>query len=134
MKRLLLLSLFFFSLFSCEEVFECILGLEPQINETSIEQATIDEPYFDVITAEVKNDAFDDGYDYFFEVVGNLPEGIELIYFYRRIELVGTPVESGRFNFTVYLYVESFDDGFVDPSPTCNDEVSKTFTLLVNEQ
>jgi hypothetical protein len=91
-------------------------------------------PYNQVITAEVKNDAFDDAYDYFFDVVGDLPQGLEIIYFYRRIEIVGTPLETGRFNFTVYLSVELFEDGYVDPSPTCSDEVSRTFTLLISEQ
>ena len=134
MKRTLLICFSFFVLFSCDEVFECILGLEPEINETSIAQANINEPYLQAITGEVTNEPFDNDYDYFFEVVGEHPEGIEILYFYRRIELVGTPLEAGRFNFTVYLSVESFEDGFVDPSPTCNDEVSRTYTLLVNDE
>jgi len=133
MRRTYFLTILFLSLLSCDEVFECMLGLEPEINEPSVDQAFIGEPYFDTISAEVKNEPFDNAYDYYFDVVGELPEGIDILFFYRRIELTGTPTEAGRFNFTVYLTVESFDDGFVDTSPTCKDEVSRDFTLLVKE-
>ncbi|WP_296344801.1 hypothetical protein [Winogradskyella sp.] len=43
------------------------------------------------------------------------------------------PEELGAFEFTVFLYVERFEDGFYDSSPTCKDEVSQDFTLFVNE-
>jgi hypothetical protein len=133
MKRTLIIVIGFLTFLSCDEVFECVLGLEPEINETNIEQGFVDEPYFDTISAEIKNEPFDNAYDYYFEVVGDLPEGIDVLFFYRRIELSGIPLEAGRFNFTVYLTVETMEDGFIDTSPTCKDEVSRNFTLQVNE-
>lgn len=123
----------FLLLVSCEDALECLFGIRPEINETAITTAFLDEPYEQRITAEVDNDPNDNAYDYFFEVYGDLPAGIDLLFFAREIRIVGTPEEAGNFDFTVFLWVERFEDGFYDTSPTCGDEVSRDFTLVVNE-
>ncbi|RNC87030.1 MAG: hypothetical protein ED556_06300 [Winogradskyella sp.] len=132
-KTTLFFLLTFFTLSSCDEALECVFGVNPEINESVISSGFLDEPYQQRITAEVDNDANDNSYDYFFEVFGDLPAGIEVLFFPREIRLIGRPEEAGSFDFTVYLSVESFQDGFFDASPTCDDVVSKDFTLFVNE-
>ncbi|SHH45379.1 hypothetical protein [Winogradskyella jejuensis] len=132
-KTITLFLVSFFALSSCEEALECAFGLDPEINENSVAPAQLDQEYFQIITGEVDNDPNDNAYDYFFEIYGDLPPGIDVLFFARRIELVGRPQEVGTFNFRVYLYVESFDNGFFDASPTCSDEVSKNFSLVVTE-
>lgn len=122
------------TLSSCDEALECVFGLEPEINETSISSATLNQPYRERITAEVDNAANDNSFDYFFDVIGELPIGVDIVFFARRIELIGIPEEAGAFDFTVYLSVERFEDGFLDTSPTCSDDVSRDFTLFVNEE
>ncbi len=130
--RILPFIFLFMSLFSCEDALECALGRRPEINEKIISTAVVGEPYLQRITAEVNNEPNDNAYDYFFEVYGDLPEGIDILFFARELRIVGTPEEAGDFTFTVYLWVERFEDGFYDTSPTCGDEVSKDFTLIVN--
>lgn len=49
----------FLVLYSCEELFECILGLEPEINESRVEPAKLGEPYLAKITAEINNEVND---------------------------------------------------------------------------
>ncbi|ARV08838.1 hypothetical protein BTO05_03980 [Winogradskyella sp. PC-19] len=132
-KLYLPLLLSFFVLTSCEEFLECAFDIDPEINENTIASATLGEEYFQIITAEVDNAANDNAFDYFFEIYGDIPEGIDIIYFARRIEFIGRPLETGTFNFRVYLYVESFRDGYFDSSPTCSDDVSKDFSLVVVE-
>ncbi|RZN80647.1 MAG: hypothetical protein EVB11_11360 [Winogradskyella sp.] len=123
----------FLMLLSCDEALECLFGVNPEINETSISSATMGENYFQRITAEVDNDANDNSYDYFFDIIGDFPVGVDAVFFARSIEIIGVPEETGAFDFTVYLYVERFEDGYYDSSPTCNDSVSRDFTLFVNE-
>lgn len=119
------------TLISCDEALECTFGLNPKFKETRIATATIDRPYREFISAEVTNDSNDDSYDYFFEIIGDLPAGIDVVFLSRRIEFIGTPQEIGTFDFTVFLYVERFEDGFLDTSPTCKDEVSRDFSITV---
>jgi len=127
----LILSIIFIT--SCDEALECALGIDPEINESSVDVAFVNEPYLERITAEVDNIANDNSFDYFFEVIGDLPDGIDLVFFAREVQLRGTPLETGSFDFTVFLYVERFEDGYLDVSPTCSDGVSKDFTLFVVE-
>jgi len=132
-KPIFLLLFSFLTLLSCEEAIECFLGINPEINETTISSATLNEPYSQRITAEVDNEVNDNSYDYFFDVIGDFPPGIDVVFLSRSIEILGVPEESGAFDFTVFLYVERFENGFYDSSPTCKDEVRQEFTLFVNE-
>ncbi|WP_299114357.1 hypothetical protein [uncultured Winogradskyella sp.] len=132
-KTTFILLFSFLALLSCDEALECLFGVNPEINETSISSATLDENYFQRITAEVDNAANDNSYDYFFDIIGDLPLGVDAVFFARSIELIGVPEETGAFEFTVFLSVERFEDGYYDSSPTCNDSARRDFTLFVNE-
>ena len=129
---LLVISLF---LVGCDDLYECIVDINPEINENTIRTATINEPYFQRITAEINNEVADDFYEYFFDVVGELPDGIEIEYHYRRIELSGVPTEPGNFRFLVTLTIGAYDDGEeFDPNPTCDAEIERAFILTVAEE
>lgn len=134
-KNYLFIFLSFFLFTSCDDALECAFGVNPEINENSIEPAVLDQDYFALITAEVDNAANDNAFDYFFAIEGDLPQGINVFFNFRQIEIYGRPQETGRFNFRVYLSVGRFDPdtGFYDNDPTCNSEVSKGFTLEVFE-
>ena len=134
-KYIKLILFFFISFYSCDNALECALGIEPEINENSVAQARLDQNYFQLITAEVNNDANDNAYDYFFRIEGDIPEGIDIFFFPREIEFSGVPREVGRFNFRIYLSVErfNFDTGFYERSQTCSNEISKNFALEVFE-
>ncbi|TCK68969.1 hypothetical protein DFQ05_0480 [Winogradskyella wandonensis] len=132
-KTTFLLLFSFFTLMSCHEELECLFGLEPEINETSIASATLNEPYYQRITAEVDNAVNDNSFDYFFEVIGDFPQGIDVVFLSRSLEILGVPEEAGVFEFTVFLSVERFEDGVYDSSPTCSDYARTDFTLVVNE-
>lgn len=135
-KYTILLLLFFVSFYSCDNALECAFGVEPEINENSVAPAQLGENYFQLITAEVDNAANDDAFDYFFRIEGDIPNGIDILFFPREIEFSGVPTETGRFNFRIFLSVERFDfnTGLYERSPTCSDEVSKNFTLDVFEE
>lgn len=134
-NQITLVFLLFISLVSCDNALECAFGLEPEINEDILDSARLDQNYFDLITAEIDNAANDNDYDYFFRVEGDIPPGIDIIFFPREIEFSGVPTQTGRFNFRVYLSVDrfDFDTNSYDRSPTCSDEISKNFFIDVFE-
>lgn len=124
----------FFSILSCDDILECIVNVNPEINETSLEPGRINEPYYDRITAEINNEVADDFYEYFFEVVGDLPTGIEIEYRFREIRFYGIPEETGDFRLLVTLTIGAYDDGDeFDPNPTCDAQVEQVFWLRIRE-
>jgi len=128
-------SLFGLLLFSCENFLECLIQIDPEIDQAIVKDGTIHEPYYQIISAHVKNDPEDDFYEYFFDVYGNLPEGLSIQYNFRNIEIYGTPVESGIFRFTVAVAIGAYDDGaYYDPNPTCNGVAEKTFEFRIAEE
>ncbi len=128
----LFLSIFTVVLFTgCDEVFECIFNIEPEIHDRPLEIGIVGERYYDIITAEISNEVNDNDYFYDFGIVGELPPGVFYDINRRSIELFGVPEEPGNYRFRVELSVESFDfDGF-DGSPTCSDFVVRDFVIQV---
>lgn len=123
----------------CEDVLDCIINVRPELHNKTLARATVDEFYSETITAEIKNEPNDNGYDYYFSISGNLPEGIDVIYDYRDVIIEGVPLESGRFTFRVFLDVEAIDNYYYDDfgnrrynDPLCSDNTSRTYTLVVN--
>jgi len=90
-KQLPFIVFSIFFLLSCEDAFECLIGRNPEINEAVVADAQLGQEYFQRITAEIDNEVNDDDYFYYFEVFGELPIGIDIIYFRREIQLVGVP-------------------------------------------
>lgn len=134
MKRSLLYLLPFLLLLSCDELWECLIKINPEINEQVIKTAYLDQPYSQFITAHVTNDPSDDFYEYFFEVLGPLPDGLDIWYDYRSVEIYGTPRETGVYRLTVNLTIGSYDDGdYYDSNPTCDGTTQRTYILEVLE-
>lgn len=129
----------FFTLSNCEDVVDCIINVRPELQDKVLAIGFVDEFYFDSIAAEVKNDAQDNNYDYYFNVSGRLPEGIEVFYdTYREVTFEGVPKESGRFRITVSVEVVALDAYYYDDfgneifdDNLCEDYTSKTYVLAV---
>ncbi len=116
---------------SCDEVYECVFNINPEIHQRQLLVGVVGERYEDRITAEVRNDVNDNAYDYFFDIIGELPPGIFVDFNRRSVEIFGIPEEAGNYRFQVELFVERFDyDGF-DGSPTCSESTIREFTLQV---
>ena len=127
----------FFSIFtillfsSCDEVYECIFNIEPEIHDKPLELGIVGERYYGIITAEISNEVNDNNYFYDFGIIGALPPGVFYEINRRSIEFFGVPEEVGNYRFRVELSVESLDfDGF-DPSPTCSDFAVRDFVIQV---
>lgn len=128
-----ILTLFVLTLYGCDEVYECVFNINPEIHQKQLLIGVVGERYRDRITAEVRNDVNDNSYDYFFDVIGELPPGISVEFNRRSVDIFGVPEETGNFRFQVELFVERYDyDGF-DGSPTCSESTVREFTIQVLE-
>ena len=141
MKRYIFLTVlsFFFLFNSCENVLDCIINVRPELHDVNLKEGHLDHYYFDKITAEIKNEPNDNSYDYYFNVSGNIPAGLDVIYDYREVVLEGIPTESGRFTFRVHLDVDPYNDHYYDEfgnvvydDALCTDSTSKTYTLVIH--
>ncbi|WP_296383531.1 hypothetical protein [Winogradskyella sp.] len=137
MKSLKLLPFVFcFLFFGCEDLVDCIFNKRPEIPNKYFEAGFVNSYYYEEFTSEVKNDPRDDDYDYFYEIYGDLPDGLEMYANYRTLSIEGMPLTSGTFTFTVHLFVDppeyyDEDSGRYEDS-LCSDSTSKEFSITIN--
>ncbi len=136
-QLLLLLCCSFFTLYSCEDLFECVINKRPEIHDKTFRDGIVGVYYYEEVTTEIKNEPRDDDYGYFYDIYGDLPEGIQMFANYRTVSFEGTPEISGTFKFTLLLYVDpplNYDDDTGEyESVMCSDSTSKEFTITINE-
>ncbi len=46
--------------YSCDEIYECLLDINPEIHKRQLSVAVIGESYYEIITAEINNEVNDD--------------------------------------------------------------------------
>ncbi|WP_422860132.1 hypothetical protein ACOKFD_04325 [Flagellimonas sp. S174] len=129
--KISIVTSFIFIFCGCDEILECVFNINPQINQKQLVVGVVGERYRDRITAQINNEVNDNDYDYFFDVIGELPPGIFVEFNRRSVEIFGTPEESGVYRFQVELFVERFDFNGFDGSPTCSESDIREFTLQV---
>ncbi|MDU8886884.1 hypothetical protein RXV94_11985 [Yeosuana sp. MJ-SS3] len=125
----------FLCLTSCEQIIECIINKSPELPDKVLEVGLVNAYYSDFINAEIKNEPRDDDYGYYFELYGELPEGIEMLVDYRKVYFEGIPVESGSFDFTILLSVDPplFYDFETDEyeDSLCSYSTTKGYTIRI---
>ena len=135
-KRYLYLFISFTLLNSCEDIIDCIINKIPVLNYKALKVGTVNEFYSDYISAEIKNEPNDNSYDYYFGVSDNLPVGLEWYVENRKVVFEGIPLETGRFEFKIELYVEGPEDWDSETDTwdddLCNDFTSGRFTITIN--
>lgn len=127
------------SLYSCQDVLECIINRHPELSNDSLSSAQVNQFYSETITAQIKNEPSDDSYNYYFSIDGALPRGIDYYIDYRNIIIEGTPLVSGTYNFTVmlsveqaYNYAEDCENSLNDCDGLCEESTSKAYKIVVN--
>jgi len=130
--KILLLLFIPIIFFSCEDVFDCIIPREPELENKTFPIGTTETYYYVEIKAEINNEPRDQDYDYYFDVSG-LPLGMDYFVNFRTISIEGTPAEVGTFDVTIFVDVDGpfRDDGADDL--LCNYSTSKTYTLIIEE-
>ncbi len=133
MKRCLplVLVLPFFMLLGCDNFLGCITNKRPQIHDANFGRGQVDVYYYQEVTTEIKNEPRDNDYGYYYELYGELPEGIHMFVNYRTVSFEGTPEVPGRYTFSLGLYVDPpFNDDGIE-EVLCEDFTSKDFSIYI---
>lgn len=131
---MLLFSVLAFS--SCEDIIDCIFNVSPELPNKDLQVGYLNDFYSDEIKAEINNEPRDDDYAYYFDIYGDLPQGLEVFYDFRTVIIEGTPQESGVYNFTIALsvdppvYYDYETDEYYDP--LCSDSTSRGYSITIN--
>nr|WP_299173760.1 hypothetical protein [uncultured Allomuricauda sp.] len=120
-----------FMFYNCDEIYECVFNINPEIHQKQLLVGVVGERYEDFITAEISNEVNDNDYDYFFDIIGELPPGIFYDVNRRSVDFFGRPEEAGIYRFRVELFVEGYDYNGYDRSPTCRESTVREFTIQV---
>ena len=131
-RSLFLLILPLFLCFGCNDFLECITNKRPQIHDATFRRGQIGIYYYAEVTTEIKNEPNDDDYGYFYELYGELPEGLQMFVNYRTVSFEGTPEVTGRYAFTLALYVDPPFDEDGNQQVMCSESTSKDFTIIID--
>ncbi|MEM9679642.1 MAG: hypothetical protein AAF901_04905 [Bacteroidota bacterium] len=134
--RYLLIAIVLSSLcFSCEDLFDCIIGRSASLPDKTFPIGEENVFYSVELSAEIKNEPDDNNYDYFFDIYDDLPRGLDYYVDYRVLIIEGIPEETGVFEVTVHLWVDGpifvdFNSGRADDR-LCDSGISKTYTIII---
>lgn len=133
-KKWLLIFLFgAFLLHSCDQIVEevlgeavdCIFPHKPELR-AQLNDGKLGEPYSGSITASIKNTPNEDDFDFEFQFMGSLPDGVQYTFFDQNVRISGTPQEAGTFRFSVTVSIfdtrEDSNDGTCFGDNTTSEE------------
>ncbi|GLB53023.1 hypothetical protein NBRC110019_20630 [Neptunitalea chrysea] len=116
---------------------DCIFWpAKPNIKTNNIPSGYFNTYYYAEIEAEIENDPDDLQYHYDFDWDGTIPAGLSYWVHNNKFFLEGYPSQTGRFSFTVYVYVEppyegNYDEWDDDNICLNNDTASKSFQIEI---
>jgi hypothetical protein len=110
---------------------DCIDNDGPVLSPGVLPNPILNQEYNQVVHVGIRNEPFDDAYDYLFELRGRLPSGIQFEGAGRDLRLFGTATELGNFNFEVNVAIEDGIGNFNDTSGICftTDSIDYQWTV-----
>lgn len=98
------------TLSGCDQLFNyavaCIDDDQPELSPGALPNPILNQVYNESISVAIRNEPYDDSYDYTFKLSGEFPTGMQASATGRNFRLFGTPTEMGIFNFEVSVTVE----------------------------
>lgn len=120
-----------------DSAIDCIDSDGPDFDKRTLAVPVLNQVYSDVLTAKIENEPRDDRFDYRFELIGTLPQGMtwrQQEFLGRRVFFEGTPTEMVSTEFTLLVAVEERDEFSTQNSGLCFTSRSRRFTLDVQPQ
>ena len=117
-----------------DNALDCLDSDGPDFDTRELAMPVLNQVYNEILTARIENEPRDDRFDYRFELIGELPEGItwrQEVSLGRRVFFEGTPVELGTSEFTMLVAVEERDQFSQENSGLCFTSRSRRFILDV---
>jgi hypothetical protein len=125
-----------FLLLGCAELYDCVASARPNLHSKNLRIGTVGAAYNDFIDADVTNEPYDNNYDYFYQVDGNLPVGMTYHEQGRKVYFTGVPTVAGTYTFDIRLTIDpkySDDNGWDGGNRIClgDDTITKEFTIVI---
>jgi len=119
-----------------DEILDCIDDDQPEIRG-ALPNPVLNQYYEEGVSVSIRNEPYDDRFKYTFEFTGNLPQGIQTETADRSFRLVGTPIETGDYQFSISVKVEDedarayLDDSEDDTSGLCSTYDAENFQWTI---
>jgi len=115
---------------------DCIDSDGPEFDKKFLATPILNQEYNEKVTVSIKNEPYDDRFEYTFSHQGELPRGMQADYQIdgsREVFFSGTPTELGTFKYTLFVSVSEpgISDNF--NSGLCYHNRSISYDLTVTE-
>ena len=112
---------------------DCLDGDRPQFNRSVLPDPVLNQTYREVIQASIRNEPYDDRFEYDFLVSGSLPMGLATEIVNREVMIIGTPIELGTFTLGLFVEVRLPSSGPFNQTNggLCSTELGRNFELTV---
>jgi len=110
----------------------CIDNDKPVLSAT-LPNPVLNQAYSGLVHVGIRNEPYDDSYDYTFELSGHLPPGIRTVSAGRQLRLAGTPKEPGEYNFKIKVTVEDGPYGSNDTAGLCYTVDNESFQWSIQQ-
>ncbi|MBX2839154.1 MAG: hypothetical protein KTR35_20025 [Gammaproteobacteria bacterium] len=127
----IVLVLLALALMGCDDVLDCIDDDQPELRPNSLPNPVLNQEYDQVIRASIRNEPYDDRFDYSFTFRGDLPSGIQTEADDRDFKIYGTATQMGDFEFTVTVMVDGNLGDYNDTSGLCTTIDSEVYQWSV---
>jgi len=94
---------------------------------------TLHQEYNGVVQVSLRNEPYDNLYDYTFEVSGQYPPGMRTEYNGRQLILTGTPTTAGEYNFRVAVVVQDGRYGGQNTDGLCSTADIESFHWSIQQ-
>jgi len=98
---------------------DCIDNDRPVL-EGVLPNPVLNQEYNAVVHVGIRNEPYDNAFDYTFELVGHYPEGMQTEINGRQFKLTGIPAMAGEYNFNIRVKVEDGPYGAKDTAGLCS--------------
>lgn len=126
-KKVLLLAPLLL-LAGCDEDDLCFGSGQPGFSTNPLPEAILNQAYLGTVQMSIAGNPNDDAYTYEVTTRGALPDGLMVLDSGREIDIVGTPVATGTFQFSLTMKVS---DPYATQEDLCFDTVTRNFRLVV---
>lgn len=99
---------------------DCIDNDRPVLSPIFLPNPILNQVYNQTVHVRIRNEPFDDSFDYAFQLEGSLPTGLQTQVSGRDLRIFGTPTVLGDFNFVVRVRVLDNPAGFNNTQGLCS--------------
>lgn len=126
-----LFALFFITL-GCNDVVNCLIKIEPTLEEDGFNDGIVSQNYEEFIDVNMQNASNSDYSINTLEITGDLPIGVDAYYNGMRVYFSGIPTTIGTYNFNVKVIVEyTGDSDNENDDHLCGNTINGSYTIKI---